>query len=944
MKNNNCIVIDFTNVYGSHRINPLSADYIRTIDDAINLSSHLVGSLFGHHYGHTLADNCLKKATENFLAATIFFFVNYDVTPYDKNWVELTEEVVKEHDDKPLRDDKGNVIRKYYYKDGREAEFYRYKGRYADLPHVLQFLMQEYTTIFDILLMEEKVTYLIQPIVKAMQEKRIEFVDEVCGPLRIYLARLMSPEVYWVLSGDDFRSASCANPTSVILLQEEGVNDSIKVLNDMLRLVYHKQAVIKGLEEKGFFGKRLVNGLTGYTRSFSFYDKEHMQHELTWVCRYTLRDIEKMVERLLGVDEIVDFYFDKEQSTDFQDNEIDYYLPVEEDLSQFVEGKINLAADTPVPLEVYWAPPGHSFRVGDYNITRGGVYLYHGQWSDIKHLPMASFVVVEKTDDCSDKNWSVDYQGYYNMTAERRHKYLCWLAGDVPVAELDESLFCYYMHGICYRLFVDSMVEDRRDAFELLQNLLDETILDDEKFKKEVDVLNLQMNSIGGDDFYADYLVHKWTRQMDGMPKEEDKVLLSNVAEYDKLEKKKKELEEKIQTMEQYISILLDIRQSANDCFPLEGGDVCRQLLELAGGCYDEADVDEVKEIIGKKEKLFAADAYNLSLSLGLVEPADWAAFHLKGRKLFVDKFREQYPDGLTVNAKLKMLQLKSMLHLTGIFYNPDIKLLYVKPSYEGVFQPELLFNSLKKFSDIFNIDMEVSFWAYMNGMRRNKDKITPYSLLCLPKEVSLDKLEVLSYLSKLADLFFQGRDLLVVPFSNLLHFLGYPLYPGENIFKYYKAKSLVGGLRRVGIRIYCKEISLKSAEVYPCRNIPLDTVCILWKEDIQEYAVYDEWDDIYDYLKDICTLLLDAGNCTEDRMIVDKFISDVQPYTLKLNLRVLLYWHTLVPRKYKRKKWAVAEYRKEVCRQVKAKVKTLKKKIDKANKKVLASDEERIQ
>ena len=117
-----------------------------------------------------------------------------------------------------------------------------------------------------------------------------------------------------------------------------------------------------------------------------------------------------------------------------------------------------------------------------------------------------------------------------------------------------------------------------------------------------------------------------------------------------------------------------------------------------------------------------------------------------------------------------------------------------------------------------------------------------------------------------------------------------------------------------------------------------------MWKEDIQEYAVYDEWDDIYDYLKDICTLLLDAGNCTEDRMIVDKFISDVQPYTLKLNLRVLLYWHTLVPRKYKRKKWAVAEYRKEVCRQVKAKVKTLKKKIDKANKKVLSSDEEHIQ
>jgi hypothetical protein len=67
----------------------------------------------------------------------------------------------------------GDINRMDWKKNGRPAELYRYKGRYADLPHVLSFIQLDYSTIFDVLMTEERVDSLVAPFVTAYTNKAI---------------------------------------------------------------------------------------------------------------------------------------------------------------------------------------------------------------------------------------------------------------------------------------------------------------------------------------------------------------------------------------------------------------------------------------------------------------------------------------------------------------------------------------------------------------------------------------------------------------------------------------------------------------------------------------------------------------------------------------------------------------------------------------------------
>ena len=229
-------VINFVNVEYSRRVNPIQNRYINSVGEASETAVTLMEALQKGKGGGGGSDDFFKKAAENFLAACIFFFVNHEVRPYDRDWVELREVKLKGPDGKLLRDNNGNVVRKYYYSDGREAELYRYKGIYADLPHVLAFLMQEYTTIFDVLMMEESVASLVAPFKTALQNKAMDQLEGMVGTLRIYVSRLVTPEAFWVLSGDDFdlKISDPKDPSYLLIANDPKMEAIITALNAVI--------------------------------------------------------------------------------------------------------------------------------------------------------------------------------------------------------------------------------------------------------------------------------------------------------------------------------------------------------------------------------------------------------------------------------------------------------------------------------------------------------------------------------------------------------------------------------------------------------------------------------------------------------------------------------------------------------------------------------------
>lgn len=81
----------------------------------------------------------------------------------------------------------------------------KYKdGKYCTLPHVIELMQADYDPLFAILQEEEEIKVLINPFVSAFQNKAKEQLEGQIASAKIGLARLASPQLYYVLSGNDF--------------------------------------------------------------------------------------------------------------------------------------------------------------------------------------------------------------------------------------------------------------------------------------------------------------------------------------------------------------------------------------------------------------------------------------------------------------------------------------------------------------------------------------------------------------------------------------------------------------------------------------------------------------------------------------------------------------------------------------------------------------------
>ena len=77
-------------------------------------------------------------------------------------------------------------------------------GEFCTLPHVIELMQVEYTKLFSILRTQKEIDVLINPFVSAFERDAVEQLEGQIASAKITMARISSPQLYYVLSGNDF--------------------------------------------------------------------------------------------------------------------------------------------------------------------------------------------------------------------------------------------------------------------------------------------------------------------------------------------------------------------------------------------------------------------------------------------------------------------------------------------------------------------------------------------------------------------------------------------------------------------------------------------------------------------------------------------------------------------------------------------------------------------
>jgi hypothetical protein len=77
-------------------------------------------------------------------------------------------------------------------------------GQFCTLPHVIELAQVEYSKLFSVLRTEPQIEVLINPFITAYLNDAMEQLEGQIASAKISLARLSSPNLYYILSGNDF--------------------------------------------------------------------------------------------------------------------------------------------------------------------------------------------------------------------------------------------------------------------------------------------------------------------------------------------------------------------------------------------------------------------------------------------------------------------------------------------------------------------------------------------------------------------------------------------------------------------------------------------------------------------------------------------------------------------------------------------------------------------
>lgn len=77
-------------------------------------------------------------------------------------------------------------------------------GKYCTLPHVIELMQVEYAKLFAVLKKEREIDALINPFISAFENDAMDQLEGQISGAGIAMAKLSSPQLYYILSGSDF--------------------------------------------------------------------------------------------------------------------------------------------------------------------------------------------------------------------------------------------------------------------------------------------------------------------------------------------------------------------------------------------------------------------------------------------------------------------------------------------------------------------------------------------------------------------------------------------------------------------------------------------------------------------------------------------------------------------------------------------------------------------
>lgn len=198
-------VINFDDLTRSHRCNPLDHSSMTDITDAAESSRTILMGL-NREWIKRQGDFFVESPI-NFLSAVIWF------------------------------------LRRY-----RDGEF-------CTLPHVIELMQVDYNRLFSVLRTEREIEVLINPFITAYLNDAMEQLEGQIAAAKVAMARLSSPQLYFVLSGNDF-TLDINNPEKPKIVCMGNNPQKIQIYGAVLSLYVTR--LVKLVNKKGGLKSSLI--------------------------------------------------------------------------------------------------------------------------------------------------------------------------------------------------------------------------------------------------------------------------------------------------------------------------------------------------------------------------------------------------------------------------------------------------------------------------------------------------------------------------------------------------------------------------------------------------------------------------------------------------------------------------------------------------------------
>ena len=121
-------------------------------------------------------------------------------------------------------------------------------GVFCTLPHVIELMQADYDSLFTLLRTEKEIEVLINPFINAYLNDVMEQLEGQIASAKVAMARLSSPQLYYVLSGNDF-SLDINNPKEPKIICMGNNPQKIQIYGAVLSLYVTR--LVKQVNKKG---------------------------------------------------------------------------------------------------------------------------------------------------------------------------------------------------------------------------------------------------------------------------------------------------------------------------------------------------------------------------------------------------------------------------------------------------------------------------------------------------------------------------------------------------------------------------------------------------------------------------------------------------------------------------------------------------------------------